>query len=242
MPKKGKGRGRGRGRGRDQNKPGEPISPGKGEEIGRRNDDGGHHHELHVPAAAVASTATTKLEATTKEDQGVCDTQSQLEQMVISDKNVTLPTESTASVSVAKSTAENLKQATVDQSAAAQAPSQQTRNQAVNNQSVSLGSTTSATRSINGSGKSSDYLYYQGRREGSFAGGGGCNGLNLPTKGVVIWVWSLELVMSMGSVFIYWFSQALIHRISSLHKTAQNEVFWSKGCSKRVWQLVLQSH
>ena len=33
-------------------------------------------------------------------------------------------------------------------------------------------------------------------------GGGGCNGLNLPTKGVVIWVWSLELVMSGKCVYL----------------------------------------
>ena len=163
MPKKGKGRGRGRGRGRDQKKPGESISPGKGEEeigqVGQRSDDGGHHDELQVAAATVASTAVKSLEATAKEDQGVYDTQSQLEQMVISDKNVVAPPpESTSSVSIDKSpTAKDLKQATIDQPAAAQASSQQTHNQAVNNQSVSLGSTTSATRSINGSGKWRDY-------------------------------------------------------------------------------------
>ena len=32
----------------------------------------------------------------------------------------------------------------------------------------------------------------QGRREGSFAGG--CNGLNMPTKGRGHWAWSLEFV------------------------------------------------
>ena len=156
MPKKGKGRGRGRGRGREQGKPGESIAPGKGEATCQRNEDAGSHHESQMAAASVA-TPTSSLDTTAKEDQGVCDAQSQLEQMEISDKNVSLPPGTVSINKSHKSTAEDLKQAPINQCAAAQSPSQQTHDQGGNrgkNHSVNLGSTTSATRSINCPGKS----------------------------------------------------------------------------------------
>lgn len=151
MPRKGKGRGRGRGR--DQKKPEESISPGK-----VRNDDEGHH-ELQMAAATIATTSKS-LETTAKEDQGVCETNGQLEKLRISDKTVLpLPPEGTDSVSTDKNTAEAvLSQATsqANPPVGAHASSRQTQVQRGNrgsNQSAKLGSTTSTTRLINGSGK-----------------------------------------------------------------------------------------